>query len=430
MTDYLDFCTQPQDSSDFPIDKLPNADLKQVEKFLNQISEPLYPILYTRNSNGSVNQWQAILNGDSYIIRHGQVGGKLQDSLPQFGLPKNLGKANETSGAAQARKEVEALYKKQRKSNYFDSIDDIDGGFLAPQLAKPNADYIDDVKWADGQVIDDKLNGFACIITAKGAFTRTNEEYHSIPHILEALEPFFQENPDAYIQGELFNPVYVNELNKIAELIAVTRKPKDITPELLAESKRIVQFFIYDGYGFIMPEVGKFCYQTTPLLERRALIDLLLNVLDSYCLKKVYWERAFAKAEMEQRANQYISEGGEGVIIKNPHAPYQHKRTKDLLKWKKEEDAEFTVIEIEEGTGNWQGCAKKVWCELPDGVKAKKFKSNIEGSQAHLREVWKNRDNWVNKKITVRYQELSPYNVPLIPYTDMVVRKDIEGLDS
>lgn len=386
---------------------------------------PQFSILYARGANDSVLQWQIEVQGANYRSTSGQVGGALVTAAWTTAVGKNEGKANETSGEQQAQTEAQAKFDKKKKQNYFENRADIDSGFLEPQLAKPNKEYIDDVVWSDGPLIDDKLNGFACIITRHGAFTRANEQYHSIPHILEDYAEFFRDNPDGYVQGELFNNRYVQELNKIAELIAVTRQPKDIDAALLAESRRIVEFHWYDGYGFNGSK------RETPLFMRRNSVDGMISYYGFKHVKPVIYTRCYSFGAMKERAEKYIATGGEGVIIKNPHAPYQHKRTKDLLKWKKSEDAEFRIVSDEnpfkEGKGNSKGCAEAVWCELPKGIKAKRFKANVEGPKDRLRDFFNHPEKFRGKWITVRFQEYSPYNVPLIPYTDMLQRADVEG---
>lgn len=381
-----------------------------------------YDTLYTRNTNGTINLWYCEQNDNEYTTTYGQLEGKSQTSLPIFCEIKNKGKVNESDPVKQCETEILALYKKKLKQNHFYDINDIDKGFLEPQLAKPNKEFIDDVDWSAGQIVDDKLNGFACIVIAKDARSRKNEQYHSIPHILRDLEPFFAANPTAYIQGELYNPKYINQLNRIAELIAVTRKPKDITPELLIESEKIVELHLYDGYGFnglTQQSKGK---------ERR---EELLKVFQKFNFKYVFpikFDVCYSMEEMVIAADKYIKgEKGEGKIIRDPNAPYFHKRTRALLKWKKSESAEFKVISVESGSGNWEGCAKFVWCELPNGTRDKKFKANIKGEREHLRELYKNRDYFPGKYITVELQEYSEYNVPQLPYTDMVIRSEIEG---
>jgi len=110
-------------------------------------------------------------------------------------------------------------------------------------------------------------------------------------------------------------------------------------------------------------------------------------------------------------------------VIKDVTAPYEFDvRSNFCVKYKKTETAEFKIISIEEGNGNWKGCAKYVWCELPNGLKKKIFKSNVKGKQAHLRDIFNRRDEYVGEMITVEFQEYSPYNVPLIPYTDLLIR--------
>ena len=93
-----------------------------------------------------------------------------------------------------------------------------------------------------------------------------------------------------------------------------------------------------------------------------------------------------------------------------------------LLKFKKSESDEFKVIGFEEGEADWAGAAKAVWCELPNGLKDNKFKSNLRGSLGELKEVWNNQSKYIGQMITVDYQELSPFNTPLIPYSSLLIR--------
>lgn len=375
-----------------------------------------YPALYKRNSNRSIQVWWIETEGAKYRTSTGKLDGKIVTTEWRECEPKNLGKANETSGEIQATMEAEACIVKQLKSNYFKSIEDIDTGFLPPQLAKPCKEYIEDVDWAAGQIVDQKLNGIACVITRHGAFSRKNEIFYAIPHILEDLEAFFERFPNAYLHGELYNEKHVNELNKIAELVAVTRKEKDITPELLEKSRAITEYHLYDGYGFLGLTAEENGY------NRRMALTALFSAENFKFVKPVKYTTCFSFEQMKKYADDYIASGGEGVIIRDPKAPYHHKRTKSLLKFKKFESEEFKVISVEEGSANWKGCAKFVWCENPKGIREQKFKSNISGTQSDLRKAFENCDSYIGKMITVDFQEYSPYLTPLIPYTNLLVR--------
>ena len=383
------------------------------------------PILYSRTSTGATQQWQIIVEGNSFRTISGQVGGKLVESKPNKCEPKNAGKANATSGEQQALLEAQAKHKKQLKSNYFEDIKQIDAGaWLECQLCKLYRDHKDKVVWP--QVVDHKLNGTCCIVTKGEARTRKNEVYHSIPHITDALSKLMKDNSAIYLHGELFNPKYKTDLGKITECVSVGRKPKDITPELLAKSKDIVQYHIYDGYGFTYK--GKFYGADEPFLERRlALYELIKGLPGIFA-----GEYKLCQNEEEAIAyfKAYVLTGGEGTVIKNPKAGYEHKRSKNCLKMKKGEDAEFEVVALLEGSGNWAGCAKMATCKLnkPATDGRTTFDTNVEGTQEHLRDLWNNRKSWVGKKfkVTVRFQELSPYGIPLIPYSDLLIR-DYEG---
>ena len=119
--------------------------------------------------------------------------------------------------------------------------------------------------------------------------------------------------------------------------------------------------------------------------------------------------------------------GGRGVILRFPDSPYEHKRSKNLLKLKKFEDAEFEVLDIQEGTGNWQGKATEIVCKLEEEYHQfgrDSFVANLEGTMENATEILHNKSKYIGKKITVWFQDRSEYGVPLIPYTDGSIRFD------
>ena len=113
------------------------------------------------------------------------------------------------------------------------------------------------------------------------------------------------------------------------------------------------------------------------------------------------------------------------------HPPYCFGRGNQLLKLKKFEDEEFEIVEILPGEkGRWTGVAKKVLCKLPDGVTDKQgsntFEANLRGSVEANTLLMENKDQWVGKSCTVKYQCLSKYGVPLIGYTGEPFGRDYE----
>jgi len=112
-------------------------------------------------------------------------------------------------------------------------------------------------------------------------------------------------------------------------------------------------------------------------------------------------------------------------MLKELEAPYENKRSKYFLKHKNWEDDEFEVEGFTEGSGNWAGCAKTVICKLhkPNTKTGETiFEATLRGNLAELTELWNNRTKYRGKMITVDYQELSQYGVPLIPYANALFR--------
>lgn len=79
----------------------------------------VYPTLYSRTNTNAIQIWFATQNNNEYTTTYGQLDGKLVTTKPIYCEAKNVGKANETSPAAQCEIEIAALYEKRKKQNYF-----------------------------------------------------------------------------------------------------------------------------------------------------------------------------------------------------------------------------------------------------------------------------------------------------------------------
>ena len=153
-----------------------------------------WPTLYLRDNLDRVRVWYIKQNGADYSVCSGLKDGQHTETDPTTCKGKNIGKANETSPTEQATKQIEALYKKQIDSNYFEDINEIDNGWLEPQLAHPFKKYPNylDLSGKSKVIVDYKLNGVCCLATKKGLYSRTNKRFYSIPHIEKALAPIFE----------------------------------------------------------------------------------------------------------------------------------------------------------------------------------------------------------------------------------------------
>lgn len=383
-------------------------DSLNISKRQNNYKMKKFPTLYKRNSTGSIQEWTVVVDGNQFWSEHGVHGGSIVVDKPTVCEAKNIGKKNETTPEQQAELEAQAKFDKKLRQKHFENIKDIDEeSWIQPILAKPFKNRKKPIIWP--VIMNIKYNGVRCIIKKDGAFSRKGEEFHNIEHIKKELAPIFKKYPDLVLDGELYNEDLKNNLNRLIKLVAVTRKPKDISLELRQESEDVVFLYVYDGYF-----EGK---EAIPYEKRYKEICGIINPL-KYCVD-AKWEYAQNETEVKAFADKVISEGNEGAILRIKDMPYQHKRSHDLLKIKKFVDAEFEVVDIQEGSGNWAGCAKIITCKLDNG---ETFDSNVRGTMEHLKEVLENKEKYIGEMITVEFQEYSEYGVPLIPYTDLIIR--------
>ena len=85
-----------------------------------------------------------------------------------------------------------------------------------PMLAHPVSKTID---FNETLFIQPKLDGVRCFITATGAYSRNNKQFHNCKHILTELKPLFVDNPNLILDGELYNHRFKNNFNKIISLV-------------------------------------------------------------------------------------------------------------------------------------------------------------------------------------------------------------------
>lgn len=374
------------------------------------------PTIYKRTATGKVQQWRIFTEGGAYITEEGIVGGKLSRTMPHVCEVKNPGKANATTAEEQALKEAEAKRKKKLETGYAETIEGIDSVvFKKPMKGDKYKDREDEMTFP--VYVQDKLNGIRCQNEIKGALSTGGKLFHTIQHIRAALRAVYEEYPDAFIDGEAFNTKMRSHLNRLIEIVSVVYQPKDVTPAMVVESAELVKLHIFDGFGF------NGITKKTPWIQRyeatASLIDHLKKTREGCeCLvMHPYWV-AKNKAELAAAKARNFKEKGEGLMYRWGVCEYIHGRSKYLLKDKHFEDAEFEIVSIQEGNGDWVGCAKQITLKLPkpapDGQET--FNSNIEGDRGWLRALYERREEFVGELATVEYQHLSEYGVPQIPF--------------
>ena len=299
-------------------------------------------------------------------------------------------------------------------------------GVVKPMLAK-QADKVTDTKiFNKDWIASRKIDGVRCLIylgddgklhTASrgGSINYDTGMYEILAH--PTLLKVFKEFPGLILDGEAYHHGYtLQELNSYARSV---KTAKDMT---------ILQFYWYDIVD-----------TTQTFINRLGKMDLIASKLEEYGSPTV-WDpsKVFKDNELRiQRVpqvhvtgwnnmiklhNDYVEEGWEGLVIRDPDRPYKpNGRTNDMIKIKVYKDDCFKVVGKEAGL---RGSEDMVFImEMPDG---RTFKAKPFGDREQKEEYWNNFEEKYNGHIgECKFFYYSDDGIPLQP-SFKAFRDDIE----
>ena len=359
--------------------------------------------LYKTDTKGKTRIWWAEHDEDKYRNHSGILDGNIVTSGWKYPKPKNVGKANETSVSSQVTLEVDALYeKKLSQGNYHETIEGAGTGahYVEPMLAiKFNPKKHTNFPY-HGQP---KLDGIRCLISKDGMFSRQGKPITSCPHIWQEVNRVFEKYPDIVFDGELYNHKLKDEFEKIVSLV----RKVDPDERHLLEAEQLVEYHVYD------------IVESPDIYENR-LMRIFSMTFDLSYIFPVETVVLDGLEDVDSYLSECIEDGFEGAMIRCMSTPYEHKRSNSLMKHKLFEDAEFTIVNIVEGVGNWAGFAKSIEILLPDGTTQH---SGMRGDQEFAKSILDKAEVLIGTQVTVRYQGLTSDNKMRFP----VVVKFWEG---
>ena len=245
---------------------------------------------------------------------------------------------------------------------------------------------LDDLKLEKPLLLQPKLNGIRALWDPekKALFTKSGYSITSVPHIVEAiLSSDFANFP---LDGELFKRTFpFQKINGLAQ----REKPN---PESLQ-----LEFHCFD---LVLPR---------PCLQRIAVLDRLdiplwpMKVVPTYIVTTIQ--------EIGDLYALYLSEGYEGIILRDPDALYHAGRGPWLMKVKPEREMEAKLVGLNPaapGSKN-EDTFGSLQLETSEG---KTFK--CAGLSAHDRRLIL-QEMPLGKPITVTYTDLSTRGIPLTP---------------
>lgn len=163
---------------------------------------------------------------------------------------------------------------------------------------------------------------------------------------LNAPLSFTKNFPKFALDGEL----YAKEL-KFEEIQATVM---DKLPDEKAWSR--LKFHIFD-----VPEASG------GLLARLEDLAKFLKNEPNHNLIIIKQIKMLDNAQFLKFTESIIVKGGEGAVVREPNTPYERKRSKNALKFKKFKDAECEVIAINKGSGKYAKFTGSLTCKALGG---------------------------------------------------------------
>ena len=118
--------------------------------------------------------------------------------------------------------------------------------------------------------------------------------------------------------------------------------------------------------------------------------------------EEVDLESVKGKSRFKEINQAAIAGGYEGIMIKNPDAPYETKRTVSWLKLKPFIEVSLSVVAVEEGTGKNVGKLGALVCEGEDDNKSIRVNCGSGFSDSDRDSFWESRDALIGQIVEVR----------------------------
>ena len=337
--------------------------------------------LYKIDSKGTTRIWYALAIENTIQVTHGIENGNLITDITTC-TAKNAGRANYLSPEDQAIKECAALYEKKLNRDGYTETRGEKVSYIQPMLARDYSKVSHQLDWAKPTCGSTKLDGVRAIWIKGKGFQSRKGTFYKVPHLEEALKDIYQ-----MLDGELY--IHGQPLNRI---VAAVKKPNELTPEIEFRVFDIIDDGVYSN-RFV-----------------KAQIAVALTKHPKVCLVKQTF--IHNHDEMLTQFQQHITDGYEGIMIRQDGEYEQGQRSKSLYKYKEFLEDEFTIIGVKADKTN----QAIMQC---DG-----FDVRMKGTDEEREFQLQNPKHFIGKHVTVRYFSMTEYGKPQFPI-GITIRDDL-----
>ena len=275
--------------------------------------------------------------------------------------------------------------------------------FTCP-LAHDSANH--EKKMIGKKQIEVKLDGVRVITIIQGdtshgnfsrveMFSRNGKQFHNFGHIISEIEEVIKDNPPPYdlvLDGEVMSANFQDLMKQVHR--------KD------GKQSKDAVLHLFDMCP--LSEFQKGMWDKTQSFRSQAVkawVDQHKDVLKH--VQTLDWEDVDLDTQEGQdrfvELNKAAVDGGyEGVMIKDPEAPYECKRTHSWLKAKPFIEVTLNVVAVEEGTGRNEGRLGAVIVEGEDDGYNYKLNCGSGFTDSQRDEFWIERDSLIGNLIEIR----------------------------
>ena len=341
----------------------------------------------------------------------GQVNGKITRSIPTYPLEKNKDKKNYRNCFQQAISVAESKHKKKIEEGFLEensivSVSDEALSLVFPMLAKP---FSGTVRFPVH--VQPKLDGLRCVafLDHNGQVILQSRTKKIFPNntvndrIRKELENVFKlVGKQVYLDGELYNhTTKLQTLNHYA-------RGSDTT-----QNSQVLQYHIYDAMNMVETTFS----DRAKILEKISNGDII-QVVETRLIESL--------KDFDESYNEWIGNGFEGMMIRDPNGVYQFgKRSGYLMKRKEVFTDEFPIVDYTSGT-NGKDLNALIWvCSTKNGIHFK-VTPNLTYEERYklFQECRENFKHYANRLLTIEYRGLSIDQVP--QHAKAVCIRDIE----
>lgn len=247
--------------------------------------------------------------------------------------------------------------------------------------------------------IEVKLDGVRVLAVIKNnkveTFSRNGKQFHNFGHIIDEIENVLKQNPAPYdlvLDGEIMSKNFQDLMKQ------VHRKDNADAQDAVLHLFDMIPLKDFLAGVYKKPQVWR-SMVTKNWVEQHSDILKHVKALDWETVDLDTQEGMLRFTELNKKA---VNNGYEGLLIKDPDASYECKRSHSWLKMKPFIEVTLEVIGVEEGTGKNQGKLGAIVCQGIDDGKdiLVNVGSGITDNNRDL--LWIHRDDVIGNLVEIR----------------------------